>query len=347
MRWNSDNSFPRAPDRWSAWRPPWGRRLEGESAVRRAIWQWHPFDPIIVSIPGEKSMLPPICFARMAPQIQKRMHFQYLALFSLMLCMTLGFAIASFETHASHFIKASAAIALLSTFLIFQYIFVFGKLSSLCEYSRFSAWCYLQPNKQTLSIAVMMISIGGIQLYLQTRAGSIFSLIEHYGLVFQDAPRQPWRYFSGPLLHSGVAHWAVNFSLLMIAAGLSFSFGRAPVIWLTFLSGVLLPAFLLTFLPHWVGSDAFLGISGGVFALYGWIVGISLRNRRIFPPALGWLLAYFALATMLASSLLSPRTSWFAHALGWLLGLTIGFLEIGFKHDLKNPILASSGTGTS
>ncbi len=116
------------------------------------------------------------------------------------------------------------------------------------------------------------MAIGGIQLYLQTRAGSLFGLIEQYGLVFQDAPHQPWRYFSGPFLHSGVAHWTSNFSLLMVAAGLSFSLGRALVIWLTFLSGVLLPAFLLTFLPHWVGSDAFLGISGGVFALYGWIV---------------------------------------------------------------------------
>lgn len=347
MHWNSDESFPRAPDRWSAWRPPWGRRLEGESAVRRATWQWHPFDPIIVSIPGEKSMLPPICFARMAPQIQKRMLSQFLVLFSLMSCMALGFAIASFKTDGTYFIKASAAITLFAIFLISQYLLIFRKLSSLCEYSRFSAWCYLQPSKQILSIAVMMIAIGGVQLYLQTRVGSLFSLIEQYGLVFQDAPRQPWRYLSGPFLHSGVAHWAANFSLLMVAAGLSFSLGRAPVIWLTFLSGIFLPAFLLTFLPHWIGSDAFLGISGGVFALYGWIVGISLRNRQIFPPALWWMFAYFALATMLASSLLSPRTSWFAHASGWLLGLTIGFLEIGFKHDLKNPILASSGTGTS
>lgn len=283
MHWNLDDSFPRAPDRWSAWRPPWGRKLEGESSVRRATWQWHPFDPIIVSIPGEKSMLPPICFVSMAPQIQKRMIFQYFLLFSLMLCMALGFTITSVKTHDVYFAKVSAAIIFFFIFLILQYIIIFRKLSSLCEYSRFFAWCYLQPSKQPLSIAVMMMAIGGIQLYLQTRAGSLFGLIEQYGLVFQDAPHQPWRYFSGPFLHSGVAHWTSNFSLLMVAAGLSFSLGRALVIWLTFLSGVLLPAFLLTFLPHWVGSDAFLGISGGVFALYGWIVGISLRNRQIFP----------------------------------------------------------------
>ncbi|WAT14123.1 rhomboid family intramembrane serine protease [Xanthomonas fragariae] len=345
MHWNSDNIFPRAPERWSALRPPWGRKIEGESAVRRAIWQWHPFDPIIVSIPGEKAMLPPICFAGIAPQIKKRMHCQFLVLFSLMLCMALGFAIASFETNDVYFIKASASIALCAMYLVFQHIFIFRRLSSLCEYSRFSAWCYLQPKNQQISIATMMISIGAIQLYLQTRAGSLFNMIEQYGLVFQDAPREPWRYLSGPFLHSGVAHWAANLSLLMVAAGLSFSLGRALVIWLTFLSGVLLPAFLLTFLPHSVSSDAFLGISGGVFALYGWMIGTSLRNRQIFPPALWWLLAYFALATMLASSLLSPRTSWFAHASGLLLGCVIGLLEIGFKHDLKKPMLASSDTG--
>ncbi|WP_256723161.1 rhomboid family intramembrane serine protease [Xanthomonas oryzae] len=286
MLWKSDESFPRASDRWSAWRPTWGRRLEGESAVRRAIWQWHPFDTIIVSVAGEKSMLPPICFARMAPQIQKRMLLQYFLLFSLMLCMTLGFTIASAMAHDVYFIKASAAIILFLIFLILQYIFIFRKLSNLCEYSGFFAWCYLQPSAQTLSITSMMIAIGGVQVYLQMHAGSLFRLIEQYGLVFQDAPRQPWRYLSGPFLHSGIAHWAANFSLLMIAAGLSFSLGRAPFIWLTFLSGIILPAFLLTFLPHWVGSDAFLGISGGVFSLYGWIAGIWLRTRRIFPPHL-------------------------------------------------------------
>ncbi|WP_230595236.1 rhomboid family intramembrane serine protease [Xanthomonas vasicola] len=300
-----------------------------------------------MSIPGKKSMLPPICFGSMAHQIQKRMLFQCILLLAMMLCMALCFAILSLEKNTTYFVKASAAVILFAIYLFLQYIFIFRRLSSLCEYSRFSAWCYLQPSKQPLSIAVMMIAIGVIQLYLQMRAGSLFSLIEQYGLVFQDAPHQPWRYFSGPFLHSGVAHWAANFSLLMVAAGLCFSLGRALVIWLTFLSGVLLPAFLLTFLPHWVGSDAFLGISGGVFALYGWIVGISLRNRQIFPPALWWLLAYFALATMLASSLLSPRTSWFAHASGLLLGLAIGFREIGFKHELKKPILASSATGAS
>jgi membrane associated rhomboid family serine protease len=345
MHWNSDESFPRAPDRWSAWRPPWGRRLEGESAVRRATRQWHPFDPIIVSVPGEKSMLPPICFAYMAPQIKKRMYLQYLALFSLMLCMVLGFTMAGIEAHNAYFIKASAAITLFAVFLIFQYVFIFRKISSLREYSRFFSWCYLQPSRHTLSIAAMMMLIGGLQFYLQTRAGSLFNLIEQYGLVFQNAPHQPWRYLSGPFLHSGVAHWVANFSLLIVATWLAFRIGRAIVIWLTFLSGVLLPAFLLTFLPHSVGSDAFLGISGGVFALYGWIAGMSLRNRQTFPPALWWLLTYFAIATILASSLLNPRASCFSHILGWLLGIAIGLLEMGFDPAFKRPILASSETG--
>ncbi|TWQ46418.1 rhomboid family intramembrane serine protease, partial [Xanthomonas vasicola] len=70
---------------------------------------------------------------------------QFLVLFSLMLCMALGFAILSLEKHTTYFVKASAAITLFSIYLLLQYIFIFRKLSSLCEYSRFSAWCYLQP----------------------------------------------------------------------------------------------------------------------------------------------------------------------------------------------------------
>ncbi|AOS15536.1 hypothetical protein ATY45_14530 [Xanthomonas oryzae pv. oryzae] len=59
----------------------------------------------------------------MAPQIQKRMLLQYFLLFSLMLCMTLGFTIASAMAHDVYFIKASAAIILFLIFLILQYIY--------------------------------------------------------------------------------------------------------------------------------------------------------------------------------------------------------------------------------
>ena len=343
MYWNSDESFPRAPSGWSAWRPPFGRRLEGESAVQRATWQWHPLDPLLISVPGSERMLPPICFSGVASRLQMRMIGQYRLLLLMMVCMMLGFAFAGVQADDAFFIKASVAMLLLLVFVGLQYVFLFRDMTRLRLYSRFCSWCYLQPRAQAVAIATLMILAGGLQYYLQARAGSLFGVVERYGLVFEDATRQPWRYLTGPFLHAGPAHWLANFSLLVVAAGLAFPLGRSRAIWSVFLAGVFVPAYCLTFLPHWVGSDAFLGVSGGVFALYGWIAGVSLRNPRTFPFGLWWLLAYFAVATAAISSLLDPRASWFAHTLGLLIGFVAGMSNFDVKLDFGGLVRQADG----
>lgn len=334
MPWNNDSSFPVAGNRWYAWRPPLGRRAEGEPAVRRAIWQWHPLDPILMSVPGAERLLPPICFPEMATALQTRMVQQYRLLLLLIVCMVLGFAAAGIQLHEGFFLRASAAFSLLCAFVSLQYVFIFRRMHRLRAYSRFTSWCYLQPQTSVVVMSSLMLVAGGVQYYLQRRAGSLFGLIEQYGLVFEEAARQPWRYVTGPFLHAGVVHWVGNFALLLVAAGISFALGRTRPLWLIFLAGVFVPAIVLTCLPHWIGSDAFLGVSGGVFALFGWVAGVALKNRRAFPFGLWWLVGYFGIATAVISSLLDPRASWFAHSFGLVIGLVSGMYNVGVKLNL-------------
>lgn len=332
MYWKSDNSFPMAGG-WSVWRPPFGRRKEGEAAVRRATWQWHPMDPVLVSSPGAERMLPPICFPDMGTDLQRRMIGQYRLLLVMMACMILGFAGAGIRMHDLFFVKVGVAFVLLFVFVVLQYAFLFHNMERLRQYSRFCSWCYLQPQRQVILMAMLLLFAGGIQCYLQWRVGSLFDVIERYGLIFENSARQPWRYIVGPFFHAGLAHWIANLSLLIVVAGLSYPLGSPRAIWAVFLSGVLLPAACLALLPHWIRSDAFLGVSGGVFALYGWVVGITFRYRRVFPPGLWWLLGYFVVATAAISSVLDHRASWFVHSFGFVIGVLAGVSTLGLKLD--------------
>lgn len=334
MYWNSDKSFPAAGNHWYAWRPPFGRRIKGETAVRRATWQWHPLDPILVSIPGAERLLPPICFPDMASALQKRMIQQYRLLLLLIVCMTLGFATAGIRVHDGFFLKASAAFLLLFTFVSLQYVLIFKNIDRLRANSRFFSWCYLQPQAPILMIGLLMLVAGGAQSYLQARVGSLFGLVEQYGLVFEMATKQPWRYITGPFLHAGLVHWIGNFSMLLVAAGLSFSLGRTRPLCLIFLAGAFVPGLILTYLPHWIGLDAFLGVSGGVFALLGWTTGVALKNKCAFPFGLWWIVGYFGIVTAVISSLLDPRASWFAHLFGLVIGLATGMFNLGVKLNL-------------
>ncbi|MBG9791023.1 peptidase S54 [Paenibacillus dendritiformis] len=260
---------------------------------------------------------------------------QYRILLLLATSMAVGFAVTGSLTKDYFFFKACAAIFLLVGLVGLQYILIFRVKNNLVKYARFCSWCYLQSQTPTIAIASLILIAGGVQYYAQLQAGSLFDLVESVGLVFELARAEPWRYLIGPLMHAGPAHWMGNFLLLLIVAGLSFPIGRPLGLWMVFLAGVFAPAFSLAFLPHWVRSDAFLGVSGGVFAMYGWIVGVAYKNRRRFPCGFSLVLGYFAVAMTLISSLLDPRASWFVHSLGLVIGLAIGLLNIGIKLDFS------------
>lgn len=337
MRWDSDASFPPAEDGWAAWRPPYGRRRRGEHAVRRAVRRWHPFDPLLVSVPGALRLLPPICFDAFAVALQRNTILRYGSLMALIVMMGLGSMTAGLLLADPFYLKFGAALAMLFMVVLFQHIAIFRHVDRLRCYARFVAWTYMQPRINVIAFGSLVAIAGVGQWLLQTRTGSLFAMIEEYGLVFDRAPEQPWRYLIGPFFHSGLAHWAGNASMLIVGVGLGNALGRALPMWTIFIFGTVIPGVILTFLPHGIGSDAYLGISGGVFALYGWIIGVAFRNRLFFPFGLWWLVGCFAVATGLISSLLDPRASWFAHGFGLLVGIVAGLLAMGLKSDLEKP----------
>lgn len=279
-------------------------------------------------------MLPPICFPSLGPSLQERVLFQFRLLMLLILCMAAGFFCTAAILHDRYFVNAGIAMALLFTFEFLRYVFVFRDQGKLRDFSRFISWCYLQPQTQMIGMVSMMLLAGMVQYYLQQKSGGLLSLIEQYGLVFETARSQPWRYIYGPFLHAGLAHWTINLGFLIIGAGLAFPLGRWQVVWALFFVGVFVPSITLAFLPHWVGSDAVLGVSGGVFALFGWVSGIALRNRREMPIGLWWMIAYFLIVIAVVSILVDYRSSWFCHFFGLVVGMAAGTLNIGVRPDL-------------
>ncbi|MCC8616809.1 rhomboid family intramembrane serine protease [Xanthomonas vesicatoria] len=261
---------------------------------------------------------------------------QYKLLMLLMVAMALGFAVAGFSIGDTIFQRAGLVLVLLLGFVGLQYFFIYRDRNRLAQFSRFSSWCYLQPYLKVVIMLGVLVITGGIQYFAQSTEGGLVPVVERYGLVFSQASVEPWRYLTGPFFHSGLPHWLANFSLLAVAAALAFALGRASVIWVIFLVGVLVPGVLLTFLPHWIGRDAFLGVSGGVYALYGWLGGVAFRRRSDLPKGLWWVIAYFATATLLAASLLDSRASWFAHIFGLVTGYAAGLTLVGLRSELRD-----------
>ena len=343
MHWNSDNSVPAAEKCWQAWQPPWGRKNNGEAAVRKALRKWHAQNPVLISRPDSEHLLPAICFPETSQDLHRRALRHSCLIMFIAACFALGFIATSIKLQEVYFLRAGAVFALVIGFYIIQYIFIFRHIDQLRTYSRFCAWCHLQPHTKILipAIGFLMVGVGTIQYFLQGQIGSLFGFLEEYGLVFQKAGAQPWRYFIGPFFHSGLVHWIANFSLLIVGSGLFFALGKAKPLALIFFAGVYMPAFALAYMPHWIASDAFVGISGGLFAQFGWIAGVAIKNSKPFPRGFGWLVAYFGIFMTMTSSLMDPRASWFCHSLGLLLGFLAGILGIGAIRLADAPHLAA------
>jgi membrane associated rhomboid family serine protease len=260
---------------------------------------------------------------------------RYRLLMLLMVAMTVSFTAAGATVGDVAFQGAGVVFGLLLGFVALQYVFVYRSVDKLAGLSRFSTWCYLQPYRKAVFMVGLLVVAGAIQCFTQEREGGLFQVIERYGLVFGKSLSEPWRYLTGPFFHSGLTHWLANVSLQTIAATLAFALGRASIVWMIYLLGVLAPGVLLTFLPHWIGLDAYLGVSGGVYALLGWLGGVTFRRRLEFPNDLWWVIGYFSVATLLSASLLDHRASWFAHVLGLVTGYAAGLSLLGLRQELR------------
>jgi membrane associated rhomboid family serine protease len=331
MDWRADDFFPKARGLWQFWRPPFGRKVTGEAGVKRGIWQWHPWDPILVSTPESRHFLPPICIPEIADGVHKRMLLQYKVLLLVAAAFTAAALASYMSTKTALFGRMAASGSLIIFVITTQYIFLFKHIDNLRDMSRYVAWVYMQKNKLLIFSMAAMVAIGVFQWSAEKDLGGFEPFILKYGLVFAEAKDQPWRYLAGPFFHSSVAHWAGNAALLVVALGLAVPLGRRYAIATVFLLGVLLPPLALSLLPPALRAEAFGGISGGIFATLGWVGGYALRNKDWLPPHLGWIVVTFSVLFAGLSWLMNPQTSSFVHLLGFAFGLGLGAVNLGSR----------------
>lgn len=329
--WALDDFFPAARGTWSSWRPPVGRKNNTESSVRSSLYRWHPWDPLLVSTPDSKRMLPPVCIPGLAAEVQSRMLLQY----RIFIVVAALFSIFSFfswvNTGSSLFFNAGVSVFAILMFVLTQYFLIFNNIDRLCATSRFVAWVFMRGGWGASCVAVAMLAIGVFQYMLQKRLGGLDSLLMSWGLVFDLADRQPWRYFLGPFIHSGMAHWAGNVAVLVFAAGLCAALTRR-FIWVSaFVFGVVGSSLALSFFPYSMRLDAFVGISGGNFSLLGLLGCLGLLRKWLLPPFFALNIFFFSFLMFCISHFMNDRSNDVVHLLGWGIGFSFGFVVVGFS----------------
>ncbi|WP_201315133.1 rhomboid family intramembrane serine protease [Dyella sp. EPa41] len=339
MDWRSEEFLPKANGTWQFWRPPFGRKGNGELRVKRALRQLHLWDPILVASPASARLMPAVCVPEMTHALQKRMALQYQSIFYFSLSVAVASAVffACSDGTATNILKLTIFSTLFAVFFGMQERLVVSNIDNLRETARFVSWIYMQRTHAVPVAAGFMLLIGLGQYLIENRSGGFELMIIKYGLVYDIAEREPWRYVIGPLFHSGLPHWAGNTALLIMAAGLSAALAKRSSIALIFLLGAILPSYLYGLLPATLHSEAMGGVSGGVFAVFGFAGGIALRNWRWAPPHFGWIVIVFTTILTILSWLANPQSNNFVHVIGLVLGLTLGLVNVGSKIPSRLP----------
>lgn len=162
------------------------------------------------------------------------------------------------------------------------------------------------------------IGMGIGQIVLQHGLGGLDPLVIKYGIYYPAVIDEWWRFLIGPFFHSGLPHCFANLSALLSIGPIAWlAIGPLPSI-LTFLFGSTAGA-VAAFVISNSNNDSYLGISGGVFALFGLVVILGLTSSRALPRNLAiqyaWLTAIFGIGAEMFIN-----TSTVGHFIGFSTG---------------------------
>ncbi|HEX7081880.1 MAG TPA: rhomboid family intramembrane serine protease [Gammaproteobacteria bacterium] len=323
MSWRDLERLPRAAgDEWQA-RRGGGRIIVGKREVDAAVAKWHPLDPLLIARPGGGRFLPVLEIPELRDPARRGLLRKQLWAIAVLAVLACVFAMSAYFGAGAQPLRAAGMALAVAAFAAADYHLVLKRLEALRERALFVLWITEKARVHVLGWSAVMIAAGALQLYGERKAGHE-ALVLEYGTVFERIREgEIWRLVVGPFLHSGLDHWFMNFVMLVLGGAIAGPLLGAAVVGV-FLAGSTAGALTVLALSEPLGFDAYLGVSAGIFALYGWCAGAAAREPHAFPMRFAVTAFAFAVLNVLIAWLGNPNSSNVGHCAGLLCGLVWG-----------------------
>jgi len=92
----------------------------------------------------------------------------------------------------------------------------------------------------------------------------------------------------------------------------------------TFLISSAVGGFMGWVLSAYTHHDAYAGVSGGIFGIYGMCTNVALFHRSIFPNKMALTIVGFSILNISASAFISQNSSIEGHIAGFAAGFLVG-----------------------
>lgn len=300
-----------------------GKPVVGKQAVDALVSKWQIMRPLVVSRPGSKDFLPVL-------NVRK---YELKAFDSAKRSQRLMLLIAAFYLLAATaywYIKGSEksitmvfVLLLFMLYLFSDYQLVIRHFDRLRERAAFIVFVSLHGKKDALAWAGFTVAIGSVQYVLQQHYGGFEPMMYAWGLVYEPVNQgEWWRFVTGPFFHSGLPHWILNAATLILFAPVVGVISRLDGVIVFVLGNI--AGFIAAWLQILTGfseSDAIVGISGGISAMIGWLVGFSVVYKNDMPRMFAVSLLSFFVLWQLLAVLMYPKVSIVAHLGGFCVGM--------------------------
>ena len=326
---------------WRAKKGIRGHVIYGRNKVEALLAKWHPLNNLYVGLPNNTEFN----LAIDVKELKEQIYLSYvrrnkLSIVALAFATTVIAGIGWFREEAAK-VYLALALASLVCFMALDYFIGAHSPDTLFERSRFYLRVRQTGRLDCIFWSGFMAVIGIIQIYVQSQLGGIEEVLTHYGVLYQALGNgEWWRLFIGPFFHVNTLHWLTNLASLLFIVGLAGIISRRLSVF-TFLISSAMGAYIGWHLSSYTHQDAYAGVSGGIFGIFGMCASFSLYHPNDFPNKIGIILTAFSSINIFISAVVVSNSSIEGHVAGLLVGFVFGTIYARFAKFRTPPAQSS------
>lgn len=313
--------------------------FKGEKSVNKVINKWQPMSTILVASIGSDRYLPVLN----VNGIREKAHQSYLARLRLMLgllflnCLfILPFLFIIPAARATYLTKLEITVFSIFIWLLLDYLIVARNISAITDRALFAIHVSKTWLKDAFFWISIMVLIAAFQCLFYFKLGDVEELVMQYGTLYSAIDDgQFWRFLVGPFFHISALHWLSNLINLIIIGVITGAQSRLSG-FLVFIVGTVIGAIAGFFYSPISGYDSYLGVSGGVFAMFGWCTGNALIKKDDFPINLSFTLFTYGLLNIVVSYIFFQGSSVIAHSTTYVFGIFYAYLSFTYRNKVRH-----------
>lgn len=314
------------------------RKRSGTAVFQRALSRPNLLQPTLVATEDTSARLVhPLCLPESTRQCEKvrrdRRSVIFVTVAYFAACLVALFLLPEYRQLIA---RMMAFLAVIGAYCSLDYWLTFRSNDDLKDRANYYAWLFIKSPRYVYGFLIFYL-LSGVLQWQDTE-----TFLARYALLFDLPSNEPWRFMTGSLIHASLAHWLTNLVMCLGVVALcapSLGLMTMPV----FVGGGTL-SFLATYVfeSHFSVSsaDGLVGTSGGIAALLGCMIGLTLRYPASYPKRLGFTVMYFLLVNSILGAIFQANTSLACHLAGAGVGAFVALF-------LPDRLAAGGGSPTN